>query len=206
VFDKKKENKLEAKLHDFFGPAVGTVVLFFLEVIQIMVISALIIIPIRYFIIQPFYVKGASMEPSFYASEYLIIDELSLHFRTPVRGEVIVFRYPEDLTQHFIKRVIGMPGEEVVINNGEVTIINEDYPNGFIIEEDYLKEESTRGKIHVVLGSEEYYVMGDNRDHSLDSRNFGPVEEDHIVGRVWVRGLPVSRFTVFTDVPEYLYL
>lgn len=206
MFEKKKENKLEAKLRDFFGPAVGTVVLFFLEVIQIMVISALIIIPIRYFIIQPFYVKGASMEPSFYASEYLIIDELSLHFRTPVRGEVIVFRYPEDPSQHFIKRVVGMPGEEVIINDGEVTIINEEYPNGLVVEEAYLKDDNTRGKIHVVLASDEYYVMGDNRDHSLDSRNFGPVEEDHIVGRVWVRGLPVSRFEVFADVPEYPFL
>jgi signal peptidase I len=206
VFEKKKENKLEAKLRDFFGPAVGTVVLFFLEVVQIMVISALIIIPIRYFIIQPFYVKGASMEPSFYASEYLIIDELSLYFRALERGQVVVFRYPEDPSQHFIKRVIGLPGEEVIINNGEVTIINEEHPNGLVVEEDYLKEDVTRGKIHVVLGSEEYYVMGDNRDHSLDSRNFGPVEEDYIVGRVWVRGLPFSRFAVFTEVPEYPYL
>ena len=83
---------------------------YILELVHVVVISLAIIIPIRYFLIQPFYVKGASMEPSFYDHEYLIIDEISYRFREPQRGDVVVFKYPNDPSQYFIKRIIGMPG------------------------------------------------------------------------------------------------
>lgn len=190
--------------HRRFGPVAGAAAVFVLEVLQIVVISAAIIIPIRYFLIQPFYVKGASMEPNFYDHEYLIIDELSYRLREPLRGEIVVFRYPRDPSQFFIKRVVGLPGETVEVSGGQVTIFNEEFPNGKVLDEEaYLdSEQLTQGKKRVTLGEDEYFVMGDNRDESLDSRSFGPVARSEIVGRVWVRGLPLSRLGTF-DVPEY---
>lgn len=188
--------------HRKLGPTLGAVALFVLEVVQIVIISAAIIIPIRYFLIQPFYVEGASMEPNYYDHEYLIIDEITYRFREPERGEIVVFRYPQDPSQFFIKRVIGLPGETVEVSEGRVTIYNDEHPSGIVLEEDYLDVSLTFGKKRVSLNKDEYYVLGDNRDESLDSRNFGPIRASDIVGRVWVRGLPVSRIDVF-DLPEY---
>src|SRR5690606_17051105 len=131
-----------------------------------------------------FYVKGASMEPNFYDHEYLIIDELSYRFRDPMRGEIVVFRYPRDPREYFIKRVVGLPGETVEITDGKVIISNAQYPNGLELEEEYLDGVPTDGKKKITLGADEYFVLGDNRDESLDSRAFGPLTRDHIVGRV----------------------
>ena len=194
-------SQFEDRLYDRFGPVGGAVTSFLLEVIQIVLISSAIIIPIRYFLIQPFYVKGASMEPNFYDHEYLIIDELTYRFRDPFRGEIVVFKYPRDPSQYFIKRVIGLPGETVEVTGGNVIIYNTEHPNGVVVEEEYL-DESTTGKVRVTLGENEYYVFGDNRDSSLDSRSFGPITRDDVIGRVWVRGLPVSRIGTF-DLPTY---
>ncbi|KKW32590.1 MAG: Signal peptidase I [Candidatus Uhrbacteria bacterium GW2011_GWA2_52_8d] len=194
-------SQFEDRLYDRFGPVGGAVASFLLEVIQIVLISSAIIIPIRYFLIQPFYVKGASMEPNFYDHEYLIIDELTYRFRDPFRGEIVVFKYPRDPSQYFIKRVIGLPGETVEVTGGNVIIYNTEHPNGVVVEEEYL-DESTTGKVRVTLGENEYYVFGDNRDSSLDSRSFGPITRDDVIGRVWVRGLPVSRIGTF-DLPTY---
>ncbi len=198
---KERYSAFEERLHSKFGPVLGAVLAFFFEVVQIVLISSAIIIPVRYFLIQPFYVKGASMEPNFYDHEYLIIDELSYRFRSPERGEIVVFRYPKDPSQFFIKRVVALPGETIEITGGELVIYNTEHPNGLLLEEVYLTED-TSGKERVTLGPEEYFVLGDNRDSSLDSRSFGPLTEDHIIGRVWVRGLPVSRIGTF-DLPEY---
>ncbi|TAL51386.1 signal peptidase I [Patescibacteria group bacterium] len=194
-------SKLEDRIYDRFGPVGGAIACFLFEVIQIVIISSAIIIPIRYFLIQPFYVKGASMEPNFYDHEYLIIDELTYRFRDPYRGEIVVFRYPRDPSQYFIKRVVGLPGETVEVTGGNVIIYNTQHPNGIVVEETYLAE-STTGKVRVTLGEDEYYVLGDNRDSSLDSRSFGPITRDDVIGRVWVRGLPISRIGTF-DLPVY---
>ena len=192
----------EQRLQDRFGHAGGSILFFVLEVVQIMCISAAIIIPIRYFLIQPFYVKGASMEPNFYDHEYLIINELSYRLREPERGEIVVFRYPRDPSQFFIKRVVGLPGETIEVSNQHVIIYNTEHPNGIVLDESYLGDVSTNGKTRTTLSEGEYYLLGDNRDESLDSRVFGPVKRSAIVGRVWVRGLPLSRFTLF-EAPEF---
>lgn len=193
---------LEQHLQERFGGILGSVLFFVAEVFQIVFFAAAIIIPIRYFLIQPFYVKGASMEPNFYDHEYLIIDELSYRLRAPERGESVVFRYPRDPGQFFIKRVIGLPGETVEITGGHVVLYTNEHPNGKVLDEPYIVEARTNGKARATLGQDEYYVLGDNRDESLDSRSFGPVKRKGIIGRVWFRGLPVSRVGTF-DVPEY---
>lgn len=176
---------------------------FLFELIQVAAVSLAIIIPVRYFLIQPFYVKGASMEPNFFDHEYLIIDELSYRFRQPVRGDIVVFRYPNDPKQFFIKRVIGLPGETVEIAGGRVKIFNNQSPNGFILgEQEYLDQDFTATTRTVTLKSDEFFVMGDNRISSLDSRYFGPVKTTAVVGRVWLRGWPLDRWKVF-DNPNY---
>src|SRR5262249_39462486 len=150
-------------------------------------ISLVIIIPVRWLLIQPFYVQGASMEPNFFDHEYLIIDELSYRFREPQRGEVVVFHYPNDTKQFFIKRVIGLPGETVEIAEGKVKIYNTEHPNGIVIDETtYLDQDFTAASQTVTLKAGEYYVLGDNRSSSLDSRFFGAVNRKYVVGRVWV--------------------
>jgi signal peptidase I len=192
----------EQRLQERYGEVGGSILFFVLEVVQIVLISAAIIIPIRYFLIQPFYVKGASMEPNFFDHEYLIIDELSYRFSQPERGEIVVFRYPREPSQFFIKRVIGLPGETIEINKGDIILYTAEHPNGLVLEESYLVNERTTGKNKTTLGEEEYFLMGDNRDESLDSRSFGPVKRGGIIGRVWVRGLPLSRIGKF-EIPEY---
>jgi len=174
------------------------------ETVKVIIISLLIIVPVRYFLIQPFYVQGSSMKPNFFDREYLIIDEISYRFEKPVRGEVIVFRYPRDPKKFFIKRVIGLPGEQVEINNSEITIFNSQNPDGFKLDESgYLAQDvKTSGNLRVSLDDNEYYVMGDNRSSSLDSRGFGPIQSPAIVGRVWLRGWPVDRAAVI-GTPEY---
>jgi signal peptidase I len=182
--------------------------LFLRELIKLAAIALVIIVPVRYFLIQPFYVKGTSMEPNFHNYEYLIIDELSYQFHTPQRGEVIVFRYPRDPQEHFIKRVIGLPGEDVQIKNNHVYIYNTQHPDGFILNETYLKPDEitvANNENRITLKDDEYFVLGDNRQASQDSRFFGAVNKSFITGRVWLRGLPISEAKVFTqdNLPKY---
>lgn len=178
---------------------------FIFELIQVLAISLAIIIPVRYFLVQPFYVKGASMEPNFFDHEYLLIDEISYRFHHPKRGDIVVFRYPKDPSQFFIKRVIGLPGEVVEVADGHVKIYNEQHPNGQILnEQTYLDQEQTLTKETVTLKADEYFVMGDNRLQSLDSRYFGPVKQSAIIGRVWVRGYPLDRWKLF-ETPNYSF-
>lgn len=176
---------------------------FFLELVQVVAISLAIIIPVRYFLVQPFYVKGASMEPNFFDHEYLIIDELSYRFKEPNRGDIVVFHYPNDPKNYFIKRVIALPGETVEIIDGQVKVYNDDYPNGIVLDERaYLDDIYTAQTRRETLKANEYFVLGDNRASSLDSRYFGPISEDVVVGRVWVRGWPFDRWKIFSP-PNY---
>lgn len=186
-------------------PLIKRIGSFFGELLHVVLISLAIIIPVRYFLIQPFYVKGASMEPNFYDHEYLIIDELGYRFNDPQRGQIVVFRYPNDPSQYFIKRVIGLPGERVTVEDGKVTIYNAMYPDGKVADEtSYLGPLVTNGTSDVTLGDREYYLMGDNRPASLDSRAFGAVPREFIVGRVWLRGWPPEKMASFSELPVIL--
>lgn len=174
---------------------------FLWEIFQIVVLALIIVLPIRYFVFQPFIVKGQSMEPNFEDGDYLIIDELSYRFREPKRGEVVVFKNPRNPSQRFIKRIIGLPGEEVLIENGKITIIK-DGEKKVLEESKYLNSEWTGGDIQISLGENEYFVLGDNRNYSFDSRQFGPLSKKYIIGRVLFRLWPPTSFAKF-EAPAY---
>lgn len=175
----------------------NNVLSYFTEFLKIFIVAAAVILPIRLFLIQPFYVKGASMEPNFHENEYLIIDKLSPHFKPFVRGEVIVFRYPKTDHRFLIKRVIALPGEKIVIKNQGVTIFNAESPNGLKLDErSYNPRELSDRLIVETLDPDEYFVLGDNRPVSFDSERFGAVTQDQIVGRVVFRGLPINRIGI----------
>jgi len=180
---------------------------FVFELIKIVVISLVIIIPVRYFLIQPFYVKGASMEPNFYDHEYLIVDEISYRFNEPSRGDIVVFRYPRDPQEYFIKRMIGLPGESVQFKDGQVIIYNKENPDGVVLDEPYLPaglKTYALSEEKVNLGKDEYFVLGDNRNSSKDSRSFGPVNRSYLTGKVLLRGWPFDRIKLF-DGFKYSY-
>ena len=176
--------------------------LFIWEVLKIVIISLVIIVPIRYYLAQPFFVKGASMEHNFENGDYLIINEIGYYFDDPVRGEVIVFRFPGDTSQFFIKRIIGLPSETIEIKNGGVYISNVKNPTGFKLDEtSYLGNLQTIGpNFRMKLDDNEYFVMGDNRGSSSDSRSWGPLNKSLIIGKAWIRAWPFNKFTSFDSI------
>lgn len=160
--------------------------IFVFEVAKIFVIAAAIVAPIHYFLFQPYLVKGQSMEPNFKNGDYLIVDEISYRFREPERGEVIVFKYPNDPSQRYIKRIIGLPGETIKIENNKVMANNK-----ILDESSYIPLfETTAGAMEFNLKNNEYFVMGDNRIASFDSRRWGFLPKKNIIGRVVFRAWP----------------
>jgi len=175
---------------------------FIWEIVKIVIIALIIVVPIRYFIFQPFFVRGQSMEPNFADGDYLIVDEISYRFGSPQRGEVVVFKYPGNPSQRYIKRIVGLPGEMVEVKDSKVIIFNE---NGTQIlnETNYLPSfTSTPRDIRVTLTGDEYFVLGDNRISSSDSRNWGPLPREDIIGRVIFRAWPFGALAKF-EVPSY---
>lgn len=177
-----------------------TTLSFVWELAKIIIISLAIIIPIRFFLVQPFFVRGASMEPGFEDGQYLIIDELSYRFSEPQRGEVVVFRYPQDPSQYYIKRIIGLPKEKIEIEDNKILIYNDEFPHGLVLDEsEYLGQDGiTNGTLEISLDENEYFVLGDNRAHSSDSRRWGPLPRKYVVGRAWIRAWPFNQATIFS--------
>ena len=204
------EKSEDGEIQKYYG--VGG---FLLEIIKVVLLAFIIIVPIRVFLFQPFFVQGASMEPNFEDSNYLIVNELGYKktsfnlegknfftiapFKKLQRGEVVVFKYPKNHSQFFIKRIIGLPGEKIEIKNGQVRIYNLDNPNGTTLDEkSYLdKSIKTAGETVLTLKDNAYFVLGDNRMFSSDSRSWGPVLDSEIIGKVILRAWPLDEAGVF---------
>lgn len=168
---------------------------FFSEMVRFALITLAIVLPIRFFVAEPFIVSGASMEPTFDTGQYLIIDRLTYRFEEPKRGEVIIFKYPENPSKYFIKRIIGLPNETVKIDRGVVSIINKEHPESFTLDQSFIlypKEDS--GTYPLEEG--QYFVMGDNRGASSDSRSWGSLPENLIVGRAFLRLFPPQTVSI----------
>jgi len=171
-----------------------------LKVVAIVFVSAIII---RGFVAQPFIVEGSSMEPDFHNGEYLLIEKLGYHLHKPVRGDVIVFKYPNNVAVNYIKRIVGLPGETVRIFENQVFV------NGKKLNESYLSpdektivSQSPETPYEVALSSEQYFVMGDNRQHSSDSREWGPLGKEFIIGKSALVLYPRQNFSAVAS-PNY---
>lgn len=167
---------------------------FWREIIKFTFFALIFVLPIRLFIAQPFIVSGASMDPTFETGEYLIVDQISYHVGDPERGEIVIFKYPKDETKYFIKRVIGLPGDTIELDGTSVTIKNREHPSGFTLQEPYITAKNEKIEhMTVTLKENNYFVMGDNRRQSSDSRMWGTLPRDLIVGTPFVRLFPLTR-------------
>lgn len=188
------ENKLSKNLSIAVLP-------FVLELAKIAIIAVVIVLPIRYFLFQPFIVKGESMAPNFATGDYLIVDEITYRFSEPQRGDVVVFKYPKDASQRFIKRIIGLPGETIRIEDGSVLILQGG--TELVLQEQYLPVGlKTYGDANKTLGQDEYFVLGDNREYSFDSRSWGVVSRKDIIGRAFLRIFPIASLSQISK-PAY---
>ncbi len=178
--------------------------LFLFDIIKLAVIAFVIVWPIHYFIFQPFYVVGPSMEPNFYDRDYLIVSKITYRFNSPERGQVIIFHPPANDKDYLIKRIIGLPGEKITIEKGLIYITSPEFSQKEKLNEgDYLVPGlTTPGEVEVQLGPDEYYVLGDNRSMSLDSRSFGSVKRNRIVGGASFRGWPFDKFGLIA-IPSF---
>jgi signal peptidase I len=178
--------------------------LWFLDFVETIVIALAIFVVVYRFLFQPHQVKGNSMYDNFHDGEYLLTDKVSYRFKTPVRDDVIVFKAPGNEDYDYIKRVIGLPGDQVRVAGGKI------YLNGQLVDESgyldprimtqagvYAKEGQT-----ITVTPNQYFVMGDNRNNSSDSREWGLVPQENIVGKAWVRYWPVNRFGLVKKYPK----
>jgi len=167
-------------------------------------IVLIIVLPVRLYVAKPFIVSGTSMYPTFDTWHYLIIDQLTYKLEKPSRGDVVVFRYPQNPSRFFIKRIIGLPGEKVELAGTDVIIINKEHPEGFLLDEPYiLAEDQMESHLTMQLGDNEYFVLGDNRKASADSRYWGPLEFNRIIGRAYLRLFPFTTLGVLPGAATY---
>ncbi len=175
-----------------------------LEVLEVALVAVVSVFLIRTFLVQPFLVSGESMSPNFSNGDYLLVDELTYRFRAPERGEVMVFKYPKDESTYFIKRVIGLPGEKIQVNDGRVTVFNDQNKEGLVLGESYLPRgvvTNSNGEL-ISLSKDEYFVLGDNRSASFDSRSWGVLKTGEIIGLARFRLWPVGNIRAFA-APSY---
>jgi signal peptidase I len=161
-----------------------------------------IVTPFRYFVAQPFIVSGASMVPTFHPREYLVIDRMSIRSHEPKRGDVVVFKYPLDPSTYFIKRIVGLPGETIVIEGDEVRVARAgETPHA--LNEPY-RNKMSDAPTEITLKNDEYFVMGDNRSESADSRVWGPLQKRYIIGEPVMRLFPFSEIEMDPGAYEFV--
>jgi signal peptidase I len=167
-----------------------------LDLLKFTIVTLAILLPIRFYVIQPFVVSGPSMDPQFKDGDYLIVDEISHRVVNPKRGEIIIFKKPEE-KKFIIKRVIGLPGETVELNGTEVKIINSEHKDGLVLSQNFVEFPKSENPKTYKLGDDEFFVLGDNRPVSLDSRWWGALKSNEIVGRPLFRLFPFNKVSVF---------
>src|SRR3989338_349970 len=174
-----------------------------LETLRTVLITVAIVLPIRFFVAQPFIVSGASMDPTLSSGEYLVIDEITYQLKSPQRQDVVVFKYPYDTSKYYIKRIVGLPDETIEIAGSQIFITDKS-GNRFELDEPYLTSNTQNGYIKsATLGEDEYFVMGDNRGASSDSRIWGPLRSKFITGRAILRLLPIQKLDLCQGIYEF---
>lgn len=170
----------------------------FFELLMLTAVAAVFITAVHLFVVQPFITSGDSMAPTFDSGEYLVIDEISYYSHTPERGDVVVFRYPLDPSVYFIKRLIGVPGDTVTIKKGVVSVQTQNSSSSVVVQEFYVTPANkTLDSSTITLTSDEYFVLGDNRAGSFDSRLWGPVPRRYIIGEPILRLFPLQKLALW---------
>ena len=178
--------------------------LFFLDFVETIVIALAIFVVVYQFLFQPHQVKGSSMDDNFHDGEYLLTDKVSYRFNNPKMGDVIVFKAPQNEDFDYIKRIIGMPGDQIMIDNNVV------YVNGSVLNESGYLDDSVvtrpglflKDGLPVTIPPNAYFVMGDNRTNSSDSRDWGFVPSVNIVGKAWVQYWPINEAGIIDKYPK----
>ncbi len=165
------------------------------EIILFIIIALGVVLPFRAYVAEPYLVEGRSMDPTFATGDYLIVNKLIYEIGTPKRNTVIVFKYPGDTSKTYIKRVIGLPGETITIKDSVITIKNTENPDGLVVDSSYVTHQS-KGIYETKLSADEYYVLGDNRSESFDSRFWGPLNKMYILGEPILRLFPLNKMDV----------
>ena len=169
------------------------------ELLRTIVIVGAAGLLIRYYVLQPFIVDGESMAPELHTNDYLYVDKLDYHIKSPQRGDIVVFKYPLNTSINYVKRIIGLPGETVSITDSKVTISNAAHPEGFLLQENYLPAATVTRMLNgapsatFTVPSNSYFVLGDNRDNSSDSREWGMLPKVDLIGRVAFRAFPLNE-------------
>ncbi len=176
----------------------------FFDLIESVVVALSIFVVIYLFLVQPHQVKGASMDPTFHDGQYILTDKISYRFNLPQRGDVVVFKAPMNPDFDYIKRIIGLPGDTITIQEGQV-VINEQPLSDEYIQSDtvLLPGQYIREGEQMTVGSDEFFVLGDNRSHSADSRQWGMVPKKDIIGKVFFRYWPVNKFGIVSKPEEF---
>lgn len=175
------------------------------ELLQVVIFAISVFLFVYLLVMQPHKIKGDSMEPNFHNGQYLLTDKISYRLGEPTRGDVVVFRAPPDYRDEFIKRIIALPGDKVKVEGGKIYVNNrlleESYiPNDFVTRSAQFSQEGRE----ITVPEGEFFVVGDNRDHSLDSRVFGTVEKQYITGRAWIIYWPLNEFGAIKS-PTYIF-
>ncbi|MFZ2522480.1 MAG: signal peptidase I [Minisyncoccia bacterium] len=169
------------------------------EIVIFVIIAFGIVLPFRMYVAEPYLVDGRSMDPTFKTGDYLIVNKILYRYKTPERNTVLVFKYPNDPKKSFIKRVIGLPGETVEIKGNTVTIKNKENPEGLVLDQSYVIHTSQQD-IKRVLSEDEYFVMGDNRTESFDSRAWGPLNKKYVSGEPLIRLWPLNKIELLPGI------
>lgn len=175
-----------------FFKRLGTI---FLDILETVVIALAIFVIIYLFLFQPHQVRGNSMYPNFHDADYLLTDKISYRLSQPKKGDVVIFVAPKNEEYDYIKRVVALPGEKVSINDADQVLVDNQ-----IVDEPFLPEDiKTYGGNFLEIGKtitvpeDQYFVLGDNRSHSSDSRDWGFVPKENLVGKAWFRYWPLDR-------------
>ena len=179
---------------------IKRLVAIFMDLLEVSVFAIAIFLIVYLVLLQPHKIKGASMEPNYHDGQILLTDKISYRFKDPKRGDVIIFKSPTN-SEEFIKRIIGLPGEKIEIKNGLVII------NGQILNEPYLPDQTNtfagiffQNKESVLVPDGKYFVLGDNRINSADSRVFGFIKRKDITGKAWIIYWPINQMRVIKDI------